>query len=186
MNTEKRLAGQQSIDAPSVAEPLGLTEAQGRAWLISLCRKLQSVNELHEMRPLDRGLAVRVDVVAEMIGELAGLQIEEIYELFDRADGTAEGLMQQLEPLPAEAYRAWLAVGGPRTRPANSSARMSAGEVQEGPPGAAAPPQGSCPASGRPGALRQPEVPHHASSRHVDCGGSGLHTGQRTENVDGT
>jgi len=99
MSTARQHAEHQPIDGAT--EPQ-LSEAHARAWLTSLCRKLQSVHERHEARPLDLPLAMRVDLVAEMIGEVTGLEVEEIYELFDRGGGTAKGLMRELGPLPAD------------------------------------------------------------------------------------
>jgi hypothetical protein len=87
----------QEVQAQTHTREEDLMEAQVRArYLRSLCHKLQTADETHAMRPLERGLAIRVDVIAEMIADLVGLKVEEIYELFDRGDGTGEGLMQLL------------------------------------------------------------------------------------------
>jgi hypothetical protein len=117
-------------------EPLQLSEAHARAWLRSLCRKLQTVHERHEARPLDLPLGMRVDLVAEMIGELAGLEVEEIYELFDRGGGTARGLMRELEPLPADVVSrlalSFAAEQSESSRPLDKSAAASHGQTANG------------------------------------------------------
>jgi hypothetical protein len=65
-------------------------------WLLrALCWELES---LHDHRPP----RMYLDILAQMIGELVGLEGTQIYELFDW-DCTAEGLLEQLvERLPAK------------------------------------------------------------------------------------
>jgi hypothetical protein len=64
--------------------------------LKALCSKLQILNELHWARPLDALRTTRADIVAEMTGDLVGLEAHQIYVLLDNGAGTADGLMRQL------------------------------------------------------------------------------------------
>jgi hypothetical protein len=61
---------------------------------------------LLNFRGWDRG-----ELVAEMIGDLVGLEAMEVYQAFDRGECTGRGLIQQLEPLLARGGGSWMTEG---------------------------------------------------------------------------
>jgi len=77
--------------------PQQLREATQRAWLNTLCHKLQTVHETRRFQTKDRGQTV--DVVAEMVCELVGLSVPQLYEIFDYCGTDGEELFMALDPL---------------------------------------------------------------------------------------
>jgi hypothetical protein len=90
-----------------------LHEAVRAALLQCLCHKLHSVHDRHIMNFIDIRRAGCVDVVAEMVGDLVGLTVEEVYEVLDSVDGPrclGEELFWRLEPRLAagHGYGSWM------------------------------------------------------------------------------
>jgi hypothetical protein len=88
--------------------PHQLQAALRRALLKSLCHKLQSVHQRHVARFLDLARSSCVDVVAEMVGDLVGLEVPQVYGVFDDCDCLAEDLFRLLEPRLAAGYGSWM------------------------------------------------------------------------------
>jgi hypothetical protein len=111
MSTENPRADQAlTAFAAVTADPLP-QEALCRALLRTLCHKLHSLwDDQQQFSPKFRWLE-KVDAVAEMIGDMVGLELEEVFQAFDDGECTGYGLIEQLEPLLARNrdYLAWAA-----------------------------------------------------------------------------
>jgi hypothetical protein len=82
-------------------------EALRAALLLTLCHKLHSVHDRHIMHFIDIQKAGCVDLVAEMVGDLVGLAVEEVYKVLDSIDSQGclgDELFWRLEPLLAAGH----------------------------------------------------------------------------------
>lgn len=96
---------------PSSSGTMGflLDQALRRALLRSLCYKLHGVwDRKHPYYSPNFSWLEQVDIVAEMIGDLVGLDFEEVHEAFDDNGGTGDKLIEELEPLLADGHGSWM------------------------------------------------------------------------------
>ena len=63
------------------------------------------------MRFIDIERSGCVELVAEMVGDLVGLKVDEIYEVIDNVDGPeclGDALFRQLQPRLAAGHGSWM------------------------------------------------------------------------------
>jgi hypothetical protein len=108
MSTEMPHADQAPAASPAAADSR-LKEALCRALLRTLCHKMQSSME-EQVPPRSLGLRSwnRAELIAEMIGDLVGLDVDRVYEAYEDGDYTGSGLIEQLEPLLARGRGCWM------------------------------------------------------------------------------
>jgi hypothetical protein len=92
---------------PGGADPL-LQESVRRALLRTLCHQMQISFDPKQVRGLGLREWDRTQLIAEMIGDLVGLEGERVFEFFGDADFTCDGLVEQLEPLLARDCGSWM------------------------------------------------------------------------------
>jgi hypothetical protein len=111
MSTAAPRADQAPITSPAGADPQP-EQALRRALLRTLCHKMHS---LMEERPPPGSLGFRnwdrAGLIAEMIGDLVGLEVDRVYEGYEDGDFTASGLIERMEPLLVRGYGNWMIQG---------------------------------------------------------------------------
>jgi hypothetical protein len=106
------------VDQAPIASPAGSTdprleEALRRALLRTLCHKM---HDMMQEQPRSRSLGFRnwdrAALIAEMIGDLVGLEVDRVYEGYEDGDFTACGLLERMEPLLAQGHGTWMTEAG--------------------------------------------------------------------------
>jgi len=92
-----------------------LIEALRKALLRSLCHKMHSLWDRKQVYSASFRRLDASDAIAEMIGDLVGLEGDEVTQIFDDASDSGEHvgerLVERLDPLLARGRGAWMTEG---------------------------------------------------------------------------